>query len=143
MSSITTIEQALAALGVTPRTLGDEEKAALDARGYVILEGVLTADELAELRREFDAAAAAQTDPGTAGRAETGTRHLDDLGARAECFRRVGFAPRVLAAVFHVLACRFFVGKVSASRSGATGGRGCTPTGPSTSEAARTWPPRS
>jgi ectoine hydroxylase-related dioxygenase (phytanoyl-CoA dioxygenase family) len=113
MTSIATIEKALAALGVTPRTLGDAEKAALDAHGYVILDRVLTAEELAELRREFDAAAAAQSDPGTAGRAETGTRHLDDLGARAECFRRVSFAPRVLAAVFHVLNCRFFVSKVS------------------------------
>jgi ectoine hydroxylase-related dioxygenase (phytanoyl-CoA dioxygenase family) len=101
---IHTIEEALAALGVTHDSLNAQEKERLDVLGYVVLEDVLS-DRLDDLRRLFDQRVAEQR-PGAADPKETGTRHIKDL-QRTEAFWRVCLHPRVLAAVFHVLHRRF------------------------------------
>lgn len=93
----------LSAAGVDASTLGDAERRALAADGYVVLEGVLASDALDDLRATFERLAAESPSP----RSESGTRHVAlPLGADPR-FDPVIAAPRLLAAVDHVLARPF------------------------------------
>ena len=93
-------------LGVRDDTLNKEEKQALDTKGYVVLENVLSGDHLTNLRQLFDDTARQQSPTTGSAEKETGTRHLKDLH-RGEAFWRVPLQPRILAATSHVMKRRF------------------------------------
>lgn len=105
LSGIQSIEEALAALGVTATSLTSEEQRALNTQGYVVLESVVSKDRVSQLRDLFDVALAQQLPAGSSQK-ETGTRHIKEL-QHTEAFLRVCVDPRILAAAFHVLRRRF------------------------------------
>jgi len=89
----------LADLGLGAAPLAAAEAAALDERGFVVLEGLLAPAALEGLRAAFEAAVAG--DPATAtGR---GTRHSPAHLGRDERFDALLGHPRALGAVAHVL----------------------------------------
>jgi ectoine hydroxylase-related dioxygenase (phytanoyl-CoA dioxygenase family) len=100
-----TFELALAMLGVNDDTLSKDEKQALDTKGYAVLEGVFSKDQLTPLRQLFDETAREQSRAGPTEK-ETGTRHIKDLH-RSEAFWRVPLHHRILAAAFQILGRRF------------------------------------
>lgn len=108
--SLSTIDDVLRAAGVTPSTLTDEQRRALDQRGFVVFRGVLDADALATLRAAFELVAA---EPREDGRVDGGTRHPNDLVRRAAAFEVAVSEPRVLAAAHHVLGRDFRVSQLS------------------------------
>jgi ectoine hydroxylase-related dioxygenase (phytanoyl-CoA dioxygenase family) len=105
MSESLTFESALAMLGVRDDTLNKDEKQALDTKGYVVLEDVLSKDDVTDLRVLFDETARQQSPAGPTEK-ETGTRHLKDLH-EIEAFWRVPLHPRILSAASHILKRRF------------------------------------
>lgn len=91
----------LAALGVRPATLDAGERTALDRDGFVVLEGLCDDAHVAAMRAAVDELlAAARRDPT---RKHGGTLHLDNLLDGSAAFNVVWTAPRLLAAVAHVL----------------------------------------
>ena len=103
--SITTIEDALAAAGVTATTLSPAHGDRLDRDGFVVIEDALAPAELAQARRGYDDAAARQG----ADRA-TGTQHvvLDD--ALAQAWLPLIVHPAPLAAAWRVIGRPFRAG---------------------------------
>jgi ectoine hydroxylase-related dioxygenase (phytanoyl-CoA dioxygenase family) len=92
------VDDILAACGVTPQTLAQDTRAALERDGYVVLEDVINPPWLAAMRTAFEQAF-------ERGRHETkqgGTRHIAVLAADP-VFDAVYTQPRVLAAVWAVL----------------------------------------
>ncbi|MEA2665708.1 MAG: hypothetical protein QOI11_2652 [Candidatus Eremiobacteraeota bacterium] len=94
-------EAILERLGVGPAALRDDERAALDSAGYVVLDGVLDDAAVAAMRAAVDELlAAARRDPT---RKHGGTLHLDDVLDAGPAFDPAWTSPRLLAAVAHVL----------------------------------------
>jgi ectoine hydroxylase-related dioxygenase (phytanoyl-CoA dioxygenase family) len=125
--TITTIRQALAALGVTDQTLTADEKRALDDHGYVILYDMMSSDWLQELRREYEDLMYAKygewhtlVERGQAGLKtdfwfhEQGTRRLTNLVSEAKSFDGIYTHPRLLAAMFHILQGEFHLEALNA-----------------------------
>lgn len=101
VSQAAEIEQALAALDVRPDTLDDQERAALDRDGYVVLDRLLDPSHL-------DAVNAAVADQLDRARKDPhwhpgGTLHVSDLLDAGPALDAVWTAPRLLAAVVHLL----------------------------------------
>lgn len=99
-----TVREALHALGVRDTTLTRQEKEQLDRDGFVPLPGVLTLDQVEEIRRRLAELLAEEGD--TAGKEvhqERGTDRLSDLINKGSVFSVVLTHPRVLAALAHVL----------------------------------------
>jgi ectoine hydroxylase-related dioxygenase (phytanoyl-CoA dioxygenase family) len=95
---------ALRELGVTEETLAKDEKARLDADGFVPLPGILTAQQLAIIRRRLHEISAAEGDKaGLEVHQEAGTDRLADLVNKDPVFDVCFTHPRVLAAIAHVL----------------------------------------
>ncbi len=103
--SLATIEEVLREAGVTPATLGSEEKRALDNEGYLILPGVIDQSRVKQWREAFEGVAAQERQ--APGRKETGTRHPPDLLNRGKVFEEVCTTPKVLAAIHYVLGRSF------------------------------------
>jgi ectoine hydroxylase-related dioxygenase (phytanoyl-CoA dioxygenase family) len=100
-------EDALASLGVTSTTLTVAQRHALDERGYLVLSGVVDAEELDRLRSAFDRACDAEGIP------PRGTRHPKGLLEGDPAFSRLVLHPGLLAAVLHVLGRPFRLGGVA------------------------------
>jgi hypothetical protein len=100
----------LHALGVHDDTLDARERAALDGDGYVVLLGLLD-PELLALTRTMVAAelARARQDPTWH---PGGTLHVDELLDAGPVADRVWTAPRLLAAVAHVLGDDFRINRM-------------------------------
>jgi ectoine hydroxylase-related dioxygenase (phytanoyl-CoA dioxygenase family) len=99
--SETEANEILAALGVGPDTLASDERAALDRDGYVVLAGIVDAPAVAAMRAALEEMLeAARRDPT---RKHGGTLHLDDILDSGAAFDPAWTAPRLLAAVAHVL----------------------------------------
>jgi ectoine hydroxylase-related dioxygenase (phytanoyl-CoA dioxygenase family) len=99
-----TVSEALTALGVRNDTLAEDEKAALDRDGFVILRNILTPEQLEVLRERTDDLLAAEgAEAGKEVHQEAGTDRLADLVNKGEVFGVCFTHPRVLAAVAHVL----------------------------------------
>ena len=106
-SAETEANDILATLGVEDGTLADDERAALDRDGYVVLDGVLDDGSVAEMRSAIDQLLeTARRDPT---KKHGGTLHLDDILDAGAMFDRAWSSPRVLAAVAHVLGADFHV----------------------------------
>jgi ectoine hydroxylase-related dioxygenase (phytanoyl-CoA dioxygenase family) len=98
------MQEALAALGVEPGTLTEEEKRRLDEDGFVLLHGILSADEVSRMRERLDELAREEGDrAGVEVMQEAGTDRLSDLVNKDPIFDVCFTHPRVLAAVRHVL----------------------------------------
>jgi ectoine hydroxylase-related dioxygenase (phytanoyl-CoA dioxygenase family) len=99
-----TIAQALAELGVRGDLLLPAEQSQLDEQGFVVLEGILAADQLEAIRARM--AELHQQEGDRAGlevHQEAGTDRLADLVNKDRVFEVCFTHPRVLAAVAHVL----------------------------------------
>ena len=105
-------KKVLRQLGVCDDTLTDEERAFLDAEGYLPLHDVLTSEEAGRLAERVDAILAEEGD--AAGRelhaspmikhpTEVGAARLSDLVNKDAAFDVCFTHPRVLAAIAHVL----------------------------------------
>lgn len=106
--NIRTMEEALAALGVTEDTLTSEEKRSLDERGYVLFPNVIGDEWLAKLRNVYEELMEKEgANAGKEVHQETGTRRLADLVNKSEAFDGVYTHPKLLAAVRHVLRREF------------------------------------
>jgi hypothetical protein len=98
------IQTALQELGVRDNTLSAEEKAFLDANGYLPLHGVLTPERTATMvARLMALAAAEEAAAGTEFKQEPGTIRLANLVDTDPLFEVCFTHPRVLAAIAHVL----------------------------------------
>jgi ectoine hydroxylase-related dioxygenase (phytanoyl-CoA dioxygenase family) len=95
---------ALAELGVTGHTLDAATKERLDRDGYAPLPGVLTDEQITNMRtRVAELAAAEGVDAGREVHQEAGTDRLADLVNKDPVFEVCFTEPRVLACVAHVL----------------------------------------
>jgi hypothetical protein len=95
------IEEALRQCGVADNTLPPIEREALDTHGYVLIQDVMDAPWLKQLRVAFE---------GALGRGQqaingkqSGTRHVDGLAYEDAGLESVYTHPRILAAAYHVL----------------------------------------
>lgn len=84
-------EAALAACGVSERSLAASDRMALDRDGFVVLTGLLDAGTLERMRSIF---------PASRG---TGTRHVPDAAMQGVEIAMAAAHPAVLAAVWHLL----------------------------------------
>ena len=90
--------------GFVPQLLTPAQCSALDTHGFIVLEGVIGPDWLAELRRAFDAIFAREGDRAGAEVAQMeGVRRLADLVNKGPVFDAVYLQPVLLTAVFHLL----------------------------------------
>lgn len=95
---------ALRELGVTDDVLTQDEKDQLDRDGYLPLEGILTAAEVAAINERLAELTAAEGDrAGLEVHQEKGTDRLADLVNKDPRFAVCFSHPRVLAAMRHVL----------------------------------------
>jgi len=103
-------EVLLRSLGAERSQLTDDDRAALDRDGYVVLGEVLNAEQLADVRAAIEKLIAqARLDPTWhAG----GTLHLNDL-VNEPAFDPVWKSPRLLAAIVHVLGYDLRIGSVA------------------------------
>ena len=95
---------ALADLGVTAGSIGDETREQLDRDGYALLEGVLSGQRLTVLRERLAELLAAEGErAGLEVHQEAGTDRLANLVNKDPAFEICFTEPRVLACVAHVL----------------------------------------
>jgi ectoine hydroxylase-related dioxygenase (phytanoyl-CoA dioxygenase family) len=95
---------ALADLGVTASSIGDETRERLDRDGYAPLEGILPGQRLAVMRERLAELLAAEGErAGLEVHQEAGTDRLADLVNKDPVFEICFTEPRVLACVAHVL----------------------------------------
>jgi ectoine hydroxylase-related dioxygenase (phytanoyl-CoA dioxygenase family) len=103
-------EELLRSLGAGEESLSQSETAALDRDGYVVLPGILSADQLARARAALDKLISqARLDPTWhAG----GTLHLNDL-VNEPAFDPVWKSDRLLSGIVHVIGFDLRVGSVA------------------------------
>ena len=100
----TSIEEALAQLGVTENTLSEAEKEALDRDGFLLLPGLIEPEWLEQLRQTYETLMAKEGAlAGIEVHQEAGTRRLSDLVNKGQVFDRIYTHPKVLAGVYHFL----------------------------------------
>lgn len=98
------IEEALVELGVGDDLLTEAQKEHLDREGYVILENLLSPQQVEELRAALDRISAEEGEnAGKEQHQEAGTNRIADLVNKDSAFDNCWTHPRVLAAVVHVL----------------------------------------
>lgn len=103
-----TMEDALAELGVRDELLSEEERAFLDANGYLPLPGILSAEQVLALRTRFDDLVAKEgEEAGREVHQEEGANRLADLVNKGEAFEVCFTHPKVLTAMRHVLGSNF------------------------------------
>jgi len=96
--------QALAALGVADDDLTAERRRLLDERGYVVVEDVFTAEEVAEMRAEFDRLTALEgAFGGHEVHIEPGAPRLSNLFNKSPAFDRCLACKPTMAAAHHLL----------------------------------------
>lgn len=98
------LRDALDSLGVSAETLSPDERRLLDEQGYLRLEGVLAAEEVAAFAACVDDIAAREGErAGSEWYREVGVVRLCNLLDKSPLFERCLTEPRVLAAVHRVL----------------------------------------
>ena len=94
----------LSDLGLEQVELSPEQKTRLDEHGFLILEGIIGAAWLEELRQAFEAVCEHEgRDAGKEVAQVEGVRRLADLVNKGEVFDGVYLHPTLLAAVWHML----------------------------------------
>lgn len=100
--------QALTELGVTPETLSPQEGRRLDEGGFLMLPGILSAEQVARTAARLDELARIEGDrAGLETHQEAGSVRLSDLINKDTIFDVTFTHPRVLAAVAHILTGEF------------------------------------
>ena len=115
MCDVASIQDALAALGVTENTLTSAEKSSLDEKGYALFPGLIDSAWLKELRDAYDALA--QKEGAAAGldyHQEVGALRIGNLPNKGDVFDRVYTHPKYLAAVHHIIQGEFRLSALSA-----------------------------
>ncbi len=98
------MDERLTDLGLEPVELSLEQRKRLDEDGFLILEGIIGAAWLEELRQAFEAVFEDEgRDAGKEVAQVEGVRRLADLVNKGEVFDGVYLHPALLAAVWHVL----------------------------------------
>lgn len=115
---------ALAQLGATPQLLREEDRAAFDRDGYLVLPEFIGPELLQRLRDAHEQAMARKyPDPermlpvahrDDRWNHEPGTRRIADLLSEDPAFDRTYTDPRLLAAVAHVFRCDFKLNSINA-----------------------------
>jgi ectoine hydroxylase-related dioxygenase (phytanoyl-CoA dioxygenase family) len=102
------LDQALLSLGVRNDTLTSAEKTFLDENGYLHLEIILSAGEVAAFNHRLKELALQEgEDAGKEVHQEKGTTRLSNLIDKDRMFEKCIRQPKVLAAISHVLAAEF------------------------------------
>jgi len=97
-------KQALRDLGVTPTTLSEPQKRQLDDEGFFIVENVLTPDDCAAMRAEFDRIHATEKERGGHEvHVEPGARRISNVFNKTDAFDKCLWIPEVLAASTYLL----------------------------------------
>lgn len=105
---ISTIEEALAALGVNDETLTPAEKKSLDELGYVIFPNAIAPDRLSQLRDAYDLYPTPfSLTPGDGQNAEEGGGRHTNMEHMSPAFDCAYTHPKHLAAVFRIFKCKF------------------------------------
>jgi ectoine hydroxylase-related dioxygenase (phytanoyl-CoA dioxygenase family) len=94
----------LAALGLEPHTLAAEHRRRLDEDGFTVLEGVIGAEWLEELRQTFEQVYQCEGEEAGKEVAQMeGVRRLADLVNKGQAFDQVYLQPLLLAAVGYTM----------------------------------------
>jgi ectoine hydroxylase-related dioxygenase (phytanoyl-CoA dioxygenase family) len=97
-------KQALRDLGVKPDAISADQKQQLDEQGFFIVEGVLSEDELRNMRAEFERIHAEEKDQGGHEvHVEPGARRVSNIFNKSAAFDKCLEIPEVLAASHYVL----------------------------------------
>lgn len=97
-------KQALRELDVTPASITDAQKKQLDEKGFFITENVLSADDLAIMRAEFERIHALEKDQGGHEvHIEPGARRISNIFNKTTAFDKCLAIPEVLAASHYLL----------------------------------------
>jgi ectoine hydroxylase-related dioxygenase (phytanoyl-CoA dioxygenase family) len=106
---VSDIRGALSALGVSPSLVTKAEMEMLDEQGYLPLEGILDAWQVATLARRFDELVSEEGErAGVEAHQEQGADRLADLVDKDPAFDLCWNNPKQLAAVSHVLGWKEF-----------------------------------
>ena len=96
--------QALRELGVTSTTVSEAQKKQFDELGYIIVENVLTPEDCARMRDEFERIHAAENNQGGHEvHVEPGARRLSNIFNKTDAFDKCLWIPEVLAISAHAL----------------------------------------
>jgi len=116
--------EALALLGVEPDLLSVDERSFLDENGYLLLDGILSEDELVYLRKRLDELAEIEGEnAGSELHQEEGTVRLANLLDKDPLFEKFITTPRVLAGITHVIGTEIQLSSLS-SRAALPDGQG-------------------
>lgn len=119
-----TSSEALQSLGVHSGLLSANERSFLDENGYLLLDGVLTEDEVEYLRHRLDELAEIEGDAaGNELHREEGTVRLANLLDKDPLFEKFITTPRVLAGIIHVIGTDIQLSSLS-SRAALPDGQG-------------------
>ena len=119
-----TSSAALESLAVYPDLLSVEERNFLDENGYLLLDSILTEDEVVYMRKRLDELAAIEGDnAGSELHQEEGTVRLANLLDKDLLFEKFITTPRVLAGITHVIGTNIQLSSLS-SRAALPYGQG-------------------
>jgi ectoine hydroxylase-related dioxygenase (phytanoyl-CoA dioxygenase family) len=97
-------KQAIRELGVTAATITDAQKRELEEEGFFTAEGVLSENDLAAMRAEFERIhALEQGDGGHEVHVEPGARRISNIFNKTDAFDKCLAIPEVLAAAHYLL----------------------------------------
>lgn len=97
-------KQAIRDLGVTPSTLSEAQKKALDEQGFFIVENALTAEDCARMRDAFERIHATEKEQGGHEvHVEPGARRISNIFNKTDAFDKCLWIPEVLAASAYAL----------------------------------------
>src|SRR5579859_1650541 len=97
------------------RGMNAEERQQLDEQGFVLLTGVLSPEQVAEVVAKAEAVWAAEgAQAGSENYLEPGVRRLANLANKGDAFRRLMVHPMVLEAVHSVLGPRVRINMLNA-----------------------------
>ena len=97
-------KQALRELGVSATTLSEAQKHQFDEQGFFIVGGVLSPDDCASMRAEFERIHAAENDRGGHEvHVEPGARRISNIFNKTTAFDKCLWLPEVLAASAYLL----------------------------------------
>ena len=96
--------QALRSLGAGPDAIGTDQKQQLDEQGFFIVENVLSAEDIAAMRTEFERIHAAENERGGHEvHVEPGARRISNIFNKTTAFDKCLEVPEVLAASAYLL----------------------------------------
>jgi ectoine hydroxylase-related dioxygenase (phytanoyl-CoA dioxygenase family) len=104
MADSTSIVEALALFGASPSLLSDQQEEQLDGQGFLVLEGLLSDEEITAARARFDELVISEGPlAGVEHRREPGTDRLSNLVDKGSVFDAFWTRPLQLTAIAHVL----------------------------------------